>query len=106
MLCRIWCNSCRICRARLSRSFTRFFIATSKKLNTFIRLNLSGGAAALFGLWSLSRSLNSCVSHFLSQDGSRMQAELATMYVTIFFRMFDYSLLCNWLETLVFFWYA
>ena len=67
----------------------------------------SAGAAALFGLWSLSRSLNSCVNHILSQNGSRMQAELATMYVTIFiFRMFDDSLLCNWLETLVFFWYA
>ncbi|CAN6546414.1 unnamed protein product [Malus baccata var. baccata] len=37
------------------------------------------GAAALFGLWSLSRSLNSCVNHILSQDGSRMQAELATI---------------------------
>ncbi|CAN6548375.1 unnamed protein product [Malus baccata var. baccata] len=39
----------------------------------------SAGAAALFGLWSLSRSLNSCVNHILSQDGSRMQAELATI---------------------------
>ncbi|KAM1086960.1 hypothetical protein ACFX2B_012400 [Malus domestica] len=76
------------CKSKAVREFTFGGLAAatvawtaSKKLNTFIRLNLSGGAAALFGLWSLSRSLNSCVNHILSQDGSRMQAELATIMV-------------------------
>ncbi|KAM1380296.1 hypothetical protein ACFX2I_022042 [Malus domestica] len=76
------------CKSKGVREFTFGGLAAatvawtaSKKLNKFVRLNLSGGAAAIFGLWSFSRSLNSCVDHILSQDGSRLQAELATIMV-------------------------
>ncbi|KAB2625424.1 hypothetical protein D8674_017084 [Pyrus ussuriensis x Pyrus communis] len=76
------------CKSKAVREFTFGGLAAatvawtaSKKLNKFVRLNLSGGAAAIFGLWIFSRSLNSCVDHILSQDGSRLQAELATIMV-------------------------
>ncbi|KAL6134129.1 hypothetical protein ACLB2K_066362 [Fragaria x ananassa] len=54
----------------------------SSKLSKMIRLNISGGAAAIFGLWRFSRALDSCVEHILALHGSRMQAELATIMVT------------------------
>ncbi|XP_021811837.1 uncharacterized protein LOC110755005 [Prunus avium] len=76
------------CKSKALREFTFGGLAAatvawtaSSKLNKLIRINLSGGAAALFGLWRISRSLDSCVNHILSQDGSRMQAELATIMV-------------------------
>ncbi|KAA8548651.1 hypothetical protein F0562_000335 [Nyssa sinensis] len=37
------------------------------------------GAAAFFGLWKFGRSLDSCIEHILSLDGSRMQKELANI---------------------------
>ncbi|PQQ11101.1 uncharacterized protein Pyn_08342 [Prunus yedoensis var. nudiflora] len=76
------------CKSKALREFTFGSLAAatvawtaSSKLNKLIRINLSGGAAALFGLWRISRSLDSCVNHILSQDGSRMQAELANIMV-------------------------
>lgn len=46
-----------------------------------MRINLSGGAAAFFGLWRLGKSLHSCVDHILGLEGTRMQRELATIIV-------------------------
>ncbi|XP_022138116.1 uncharacterized protein LOC111009363 isoform X2 [Momordica charantia] len=77
------------CKSKAVRDFTFGALAGGGvtwagtwRLNKFIRLNLSGGAAALFGLWRFSRSLNSCVDHILALDGSRMQKELANIVVT------------------------
>ncbi|XP_061991469.1 uncharacterized protein LOC133709671 [Rosa rugosa] len=77
------------CKSKAMREFTFGGLAAgvvawtaSSKLSKMIRLNLSGGAAAMFGLWRFSRALDSCVEHILALDGSRMQAELATIMVT------------------------
>lgn len=42
---------------------------------------LYAGAATIFGLWRFGSSLESCVDDVLALDGSRMQRELADMYV-------------------------
>lgn len=77
------------CRSKALRAFTFGGLAAgvvawtaSSKLSRIIQLNLSGGAAGIFGLWRFSRALDSCCEHILSLDGSRMQAELATILVT------------------------
>ncbi|KAL6185768.1 hypothetical protein ACLB2K_041895 [Fragaria x ananassa] len=77
------------CKSKAMREFTFGGLAAglvawtaSSKLSKMIRLNISGGAAAIFGLWRFSRALDSCVEHILALHGSRMQAELATIMVT------------------------
>lgn len=42
------------------------------------------GSAIIAGMWRFNRSLNSCVDQILELDGSRMQKELAQMYVSLF----------------------
>ncbi|XP_019107999.1 uncharacterized protein LOC104906676 isoform X2 [Beta vulgaris subsp. vulgaris] len=52
-------------------------VATAtRKLNSFSRLALAGGASFLTAIWSLHKSVDSCVDHILAMDGSRMQYEL------------------------------
>lgn len=51
----------------------------SQRLNNFFRINLSGGAAAISGMWAFGRSLESCIDHILALDGSRLQRELAIL---------------------------
>ncbi|KAJ4969548.1 hypothetical protein NE237_016249 [Protea cynaroides] len=46
------------------------------------RINLTISAAVLSGGWSINRSLDSCLDHILSLDGSRMQKELANLMLT------------------------
>lgn len=77
------------CKSKAVREFTFGLLAgacagwaATWKFRTFARINLSGGAAAFTGLWSFSRSLDSCVDHVLTLDGSRMQEELANIMVT------------------------
>ncbi|KMS98843.1 hypothetical protein BVRB_3g068230 [Beta vulgaris subsp. vulgaris] len=48
----------------------------TRKLNSFSRLALAGGASFLTAIWSLHKSVDSCVDHILAMDGSRMQYEL------------------------------
>ncbi|KAK4775702.1 hypothetical protein SAY87_023663 [Trapa incisa] len=55
--------------------------ATRRLMTRWQRVNLTGGAAAIFGLWKFGRSLDSSVDHILSLDGSRMQKELANIIV-------------------------
>ncbi|XP_028773524.1 uncharacterized protein LOC114730592 [Neltuma alba] len=54
------------------------------KLKRSFRVNLTAGAAAVFGLRRLLRSLDSSIDHILQQDGSIMQKELADILVTQF----------------------
>ncbi|KDP40189.1 hypothetical protein JCGZ_02187 [Jatropha curcas] len=54
-------------------------LAATWKLKT--RFYISGGAAILYGLQRLNRSLNSCVDHLLNLDGSRLQGVLANIVV-------------------------
>ncbi|XP_023527180.1 uncharacterized protein LOC111790494 isoform X1 [Cucurbita pepo subsp. pepo] len=82
-------NVLQTCKSKAVRDFTFGFLvgggvtwAGTWRLNKFVRLNLSGGAGALFGLRRFSRSLSSCVDHILALDGSRMQKELANIVVT------------------------
>ncbi|XP_038878006.1 uncharacterized protein LOC120070209 isoform X2 [Benincasa hispida] len=82
-------NLLQTCRSKAVRDFTLGGLigggvtwAGTWRLNKFIRLNLSGGAAALCGLWRFSLSLTSCVDHILALHGSRMQKELANIVVT------------------------
>ncbi|CAN1129204.1 hypothetical protein LINPERHAP1_LOCUS25224 [Linum perenne] len=51
------------------------------KLSRVLRVNISGGAAAVMGFWGFGRSLEACVDHILSRDGSRLQRQLATIMV-------------------------
>eukprot|EP01018_Ginkgo_biloba_P022837 Gb_23133 [translate_table: standard] len=46
------------------------------------RLNTSGAAAILSGIWGFDKALNSCLDHVLSLEGSRLQKELATILLT------------------------
>lgn len=39
------------------------------------------GIAIFSGLYRFGKALDSCVEHILNQKGSRMQQELANMYV-------------------------
>lgn len=48
----------------------------SRKLNTFLRFNLAGGAGFITGMWRSRESIDSCVDRILAMDGSRMQHEL------------------------------
>uniref|UniRef100_A0A5B7CCM8 Uncharacterized protein n=1 Tax=Davidia involucrata TaxID=16924 RepID=A0A5B7CCM8_DAVIN len=74
------------CKAKAIKDFTIgagagggiVWLAT-RRLSNLFRINLSGGAAALFGLWKFGRSLDSCIEHILALDGSRMQKELANI---------------------------
>ncbi|XP_024021234.1 uncharacterized protein LOC21388891 [Morus notabilis] len=52
------------------------WIATPK-LSLFGRIGISAGASAVVGLWRLGSSLDSCLDHILSLEGSQMQTELA-----------------------------
>ncbi|KAI4373940.1 hypothetical protein MLD38_011997 [Melastoma candidum] len=60
--------------------------AATRRLNPVIRISLSGGAGATFGLWAFSRSFNSCIENILSLEGSRMQNELAKIVVRKYHR--------------------
>ncbi|KAL7220431.1 hypothetical protein ACSBR2_013337 [Camellia fascicularis] len=51
----------------------------TRRLNNLFRINLSAGTAVAFGLWRFGRSLDSCIGHILSLEGSRMQKELANI---------------------------
>ncbi|KAJ9182125.1 hypothetical protein P3X46_006151 [Hevea brasiliensis] len=55
--------------------------AATWKLSKFARVYLSGGAAAFFGMWRFNRAINSCLDHILDLDGSRIQRELANIFV-------------------------
>ncbi|XVE81449.1 hypothetical protein DITRI_Ditri15bG0064600 [Diplodiscus trichospermus] len=55
--------------------------AATWKLHRLLRLNLSGGAAALLGFWRFDSSLRSSVEQVLSLDGTQMQRELANIIV-------------------------
>ncbi|XP_039007861.1 uncharacterized protein LOC120135708 [Hibiscus syriacus] len=57
------------------------------KLNRLLRVNLSSGAAIILGFWRFGNSLESSVDRILALDGTRMQSELANMYVS-------FTLLC------------
>ncbi|KAF5465727.1 hypothetical protein F2P56_015708 [Juglans regia] len=79
-------NFFRACKSDASRFF-RFnalaagcltFSATGR-LNLLSQISLSGGAAALFGLWRFGRHLDSCVDRVLAHTGDRMQFELANI---------------------------
>ncbi|KAF5465725.1 hypothetical protein F2P56_015706 [Juglans regia] len=82
-------NFFRACKSDASRFF-RFnalaagcltFSATGR-LNLLSQISLSGGAAALFGLWRFGRHLDSCVDRVLAHTGDRMQFELANIILT------------------------
>ncbi|CAL5337654.1 unnamed protein product [Camellia sinensis] len=64
----------------------------TRRLNNLFRINLSAevedfrksylsktGTAVAFGLWRFGRSLDSCIGHILTLEGSRMQKELANI---------------------------
>ncbi|XP_050373768.1 uncharacterized protein LOC126791366 [Argentina anserina] len=77
------------CKSKAVRAFTYGGLAAgvvtwtaTSRLSKMIQLNLTGGAAAMFGLWTFSKALDSCAEHILALDGSRLQAELATIMVT------------------------
>ncbi|KAE8077057.1 hypothetical protein FH972_015662 [Carpinus fangiana] len=77
------------CKSKAVRNFTFGSLAgagvtwaATWRLRKISRINLSAGAAALFGLWRFARSLDSCVDHVLALNGSRMQKELANILVT------------------------
>ncbi|KAJ4722482.1 Mitochondrial intermediate peptidase [Melia azedarach] len=76
------------CKSRALREFTAGALVgsgvtwlASWRLNKFLRLNLSGGAAVVLGLWRFGMSLESCVDHILAIEGSRLQKELANIIV-------------------------
>ncbi|KAA3455734.1 hypothetical protein EPI10_018729 [Gossypium australe] len=78
----------------------RIFFATWK-LNRLLRVNLSGvhsllcaGAAVILGFWKFGNSLDSSVDHILALDGTRMQSELANMYVIMYYSLF-FEYVCN-----------
>ncbi|KAL8171153.1 hypothetical protein V2J09_022957 [Rumex salicifolius] len=54
---------------------------TTGKLSSFFRTNLVGGLGFISGVWSLNRSVDSCVDHILSLEGTRMKHELARIVV-------------------------
>lgn len=51
------------------------------KVSSFFRSNLAGGLGFLTGVWSLNRSVDSCVDHILAMEGTRMKHELARIMV-------------------------
>ncbi|XP_007034783.2 PREDICTED: uncharacterized protein LOC18603006 isoform X1 [Theobroma cacao] len=76
------------CKSKAVRQFSAGVIAggglawtATWKLNMLVRLNVSVGAATIFGLWRFGSSLESCVDDVLALDGSRMQRELADIIV-------------------------
>ncbi|XP_052191378.1 uncharacterized protein LOC127800670 isoform X3 [Diospyros lotus] len=76
------------CRARVVKDFIIGAAASgglawlvNPKLRNLTRIQISAGAAALSGTWRSIRSLESCLEHILSLDGSRMQKELANILV-------------------------
>ncbi|KAL9410621.1 hypothetical protein AB3S75_044404 [Citrus x aurantiifolia] len=75
-------------KSRALRDFTAGFLIGSGitwlatwKLNKFLRVNISGGAAVVFGLWRFGRSIESSVDQILAANGSRLQKELANIMV-------------------------
>ncbi|XP_057856313.1 uncharacterized protein LOC131065722 isoform X2 [Cryptomeria japonica] len=56
--------------------------AVTRQLTLVSRLNTSGAAAVLSGMWGSDKALNSCLDHILSLEGSRLQRELATILLT------------------------
>ncbi|CAI9778914.1 unnamed protein product [Fraxinus pennsylvanica] len=86
-------NTLLACKAQAMRGFTIGFgggsvctwLATQRLGNLF-RFNLTLGAAAICGLWKFGRSLDSCIEHILSLEGSRMQRELANVMLKKYHR--------------------
>ncbi|ERM93491.1 hypothetical protein AMTR_s00004p00023170 [Amborella trichopoda] len=79
----------RTCKAKAVRDFTFSACVASgvvwtvtRNLTYGFRINLSGGAAVLSGMWTFDNSLNSCLDHILALEGSRLQTELAKLIVT------------------------
>ncbi|CAI0465929.1 unnamed protein product [Linum tenue] len=77
-----------VCKSSAIRAFTfGAFLggstawAVTWRLSRVLRVNISGGAAAFLGFWRFGHSLESCVDHILSKDGSRLQRELANLMV-------------------------
>lgn len=53
---------------------------------------LCAGAAIILGFWKFGNSLDSSVDHILALDGTRMQSELANMYVIMYYSLFRFEI--------------
>lgn len=53
--------------------------------------SLFAGAAVILGFWKFGNSLDSSVDHILELDGTRMQRELANMYVIMYYLLFHFE---------------
>ncbi|KAL2508847.1 hypothetical protein Fot_32494 [Forsythia ovata] len=81
------------CKAQAMRDFTigfgggsAFTWLATRRLSNLFRFNITLGAAAICGLWKFGRSLDSCIEHILSLEGSRMQRELANVMLKKYHR--------------------
>ncbi|XP_058105961.1 uncharacterized protein LOC131249308 [Magnolia sinica] len=82
-------NILRTCKEKSIRAFTFGACLASgvvwtatRRLSYGYRLNLSGGAAVMSGMWSCDRAMNSCLNHIMALEGSRMQTVLTFLLLT------------------------
>ncbi|KAF5206140.1 hypothetical protein FRX31_004273 [Thalictrum thalictroides] len=78
-----------MCKGKAVKNFTFASLISSgiawtalRKFGYGFRVNLSGGAGLITGMYRFERSLYSCVENILAMDGTRMQAELANVIIT------------------------